>query len=457
MSDDDGRERQSGSRKPLVLRGFRDYLPAQMILRQRITGIFQGIFERHGFEPLDTPALEYLSILTGKAGENEKLMYHFADQGGREVGLRYDLTVPLARVVAMHQNELVLPFKRYHIAPVWRAEKPQRGRFREFWQCDADVAGSASMLADADVVAIMAEALTAVGLPNFTILINHRRLLEGLALVAGVPEQEAGTIYRAVDKLAKIGRDGVARELREAGVPDDAIARVLDPVTMSGPPRDVLAELRPRLAGLPGAETAIAELEQLFALLPDFGVPPDRYRLDLALARGLDYYTGPVYEATVTEPNVGSVAGAGRYDALIGTFLGRPVPATGISLGLERIIEVVEEFGLLPVPVTVPQVFVALFPDTVGEGARLASRLRTEGLRVDLSLNPQRGLGDQLKYASRKGIPIAVIAGAAELAEAAAAVRDMRSGEQHTVALDELGGYIAELLAPGGTAQDATR
>src|SRR3712207_2312987 len=184
-----------------------------MILRQRIIGIFRAIFERHGFEPLDTPALEYLDVLTGKAGENEKLMYRFEDAGGREVGLRYDLTVPLARVVAMHQHELVLPFKRYHIAPVWRAENPQRGRFREFWQCDADVAGSASMLADAEIVAIMAEALAAVGLPNYTIHVSHRKLLESLGRAAGVADEQAAGLYRAIDKLDKIGPVGVAREM----------------------------------------------------------------------------------------------------------------------------------------------------------------------------------------------------------------------------------------------------
>ncbi|MCA9859149.1 MAG: ATP phosphoribosyltransferase regulatory subunit, partial [Thermomicrobiales bacterium] len=191
-----------------------------MILRQRIIGIFRDIFEKHGFEPLDTPALEHIEVLLGKAGENEKLMYRFRDQGDREIGLRYDLTVPLARVVAQHQNEIVLPFKRYHIAPVWRAEKPQRGRFREFWQCDADIVGSSSMIADAEAVSIAAEAMTAVGLPNFVIQISHRRLLEGIAVTSGVAPDLAGTVYRSVDKLAKIGANGVLKELTDGGVGD---------------------------------------------------------------------------------------------------------------------------------------------------------------------------------------------------------------------------------------------
>ncbi len=429
-------------RKPQVLSGFRDFLPEQMILRQRIIGLFREIFERHGFEPLDTPAIEYLEVLTGKAGENEKLMYRFRDQGDREVGLRYDLTVPLARVVAMHQNALPLPFKRYHIAPVWRAERPQRGRFREFWQCDADIAGSASMLADAEVVSIMAEALAAVGLPNFTIHVSHRKLLESLGRAAGVPDEQATTLYRAIDKLDKIGCEGVAREMAEAGIPAAAGERVLALVTATGEPAALLADLRRELVAVPGATEAIDELAELFALLPDFGVPTGCYTLDLALARGLDYYTGPVYEATVTEPKVGSVAGAGRYDGLVGGFLGRPVPATGISLGLERIVEVVREFGLLPAPATVVEVAVLAFPETVGGAARVANRLRAAGLRVDLSLRPDRSVGEQLKLADRKGVPLAVIIGVAELAEGRAALKDLRSGEQTTYPIEELAAAI---------------
>ena len=357
-------------RQARVLKGFRDYLPEQMILRQRIIGIFRDIFERHGFEPLDTPALEYLDVLTGKAGENEKLMYRFEDAGGREVGLRYDLTVPLARVVAMHQNDLVLPFKRYHIAPVWRAENPQRGRFREFWQCDADIAGSASPLADAEVIAIMAEALEGIGIPEFTIRISHRQLLESLGRAAGVPGRAGDRSLprhrqarqdRAGRRRARAGR---RRTQRRSG---DARARAGDQAGGAAcvSSRSFAASSR----SVAGAAAAIDELEQLFRILPDFGVAPNRYTLDLALARGLDYYTGPVFEATVTEPNVGSVGGAGRYDGLVGAFLGRPIPATGMSLGLERIIEVVREHGLMPLPATIAEVALVIFPETVGAGA----------------------------------------------------------------------------------------
>ncbi len=437
-----GNESGGGKRQARVLKGFRDYLPEQMILRQRIITIFRDVFEKHGFEPLDTPALEYLDALTGKAGENEKLMYRFEDAGGRQVGMRYDLTVPLARVVAQHQNELVLPFKRYHIAPVWRAENPQRGRFREFWQCDADIAGSASPIADAEVITIMAEALEAIGLPEFVIKISHRRLLESIGLAAGVAPEQATALYRAIDKLDKIGRDGVAAELAEAGLSDDQARRVLDLVTRTGKPADLLAVLDEELRDVPGATDAIADMRVIFELLPAFGVAEHRFSLDLALARGLDYYTGPVFEATVTEPKIGSVGGAGRYDGLVGAFLGRPVPATGMSLGLERIIEVVREHNLLPAPTSVADVAVVVMRDTVSDGARLAHTLRETGLRVDLSLQPQRGIGDQLKFADRRGIPLAVIVGSGELAENKATLKALASGEQVTIPLAEIPGAI---------------
>ncbi len=439
------------ARKPQILKGFRDHLPRQMILRQRIMATVRDVFERHGFEPLDTPAIEYLEVLSGKAGENEKLMYHFADQGDREVGLRYDLTVPLARVVAMHQSDLVLPFKRYHMAPVWRSEKPQRGRFREFWQCDADIVGSPSMLADAQVTAVMIDALSAIGLPFFTIRINHRRLLESLARSAGIPDAQAVEVYRIIDKLDKIGSVGVSEELERSGTSTGAAKRLLDLVGHTGDPGEVLGMLREELDGVPGAVESVDQLAELFTYLRELGVPPDRYALDLALARGLDYYTGPVFEATVEEPRVGSVAGAGRYDGLIGTFLGRPVPATGMSLGLERIIEVVEQFDLLPTRSSVADVFVPAFPDAIQAAATVTGVLRGAGLRVDQSVQPHRSVGEQLKYAGRKDVPVAVIVGAAESVAGVCNVKDLRTGIQETCPWERVVDQVRSFLEPKET------
>lgn len=423
----------ASQRKPQVLKGFRDYLPEHMVLRQQVLGIIRSVFERHGFEPLDTPALEYMEILTGKAGENEKLMYHFTDQGDREVGLRYDLTVPLARVVAMHQNDLVMPFKRYHVAPVWRAEKPQRGRFREFWQCDADIVGSSTALADAEAVNVLTDALQEIGLGRAVVSINHRKLLEALAIIAGVPSDQAPTIYRSIDKLDKIGRDGVSAELQRHGVSEGSANDVLDIVTMTGTNDELLDIAAEKLASVPQGVQAVEELRNLITNIEQLGVPKNMYKIDLALARGIDYYTGPVYEAQVTEPKVGSVAGGGRYDGLVGTFLGRDVPATGISLGIERILEVIQEFDLLPTRKSVADVMMVYVEDTLADAAVIARELRDEGIRVDQSVITNKGIGAQLKYADRRGIPYAIILGSDELARGEVSIKNLVTGEQKEV------------------------
>jgi histidyl-tRNA synthetase len=417
-----------------VLKGFRDYLPEDMILRQRLIEIFRGVFEKHGFEPIDTPVLEYLDVLTGKAGENESLMYHFEDHGGRQVGLRYDLTVPLSRFVAMHENDIVLPFKRYHIAPVWRAEKPQRGRFREFIQCDADIVGSGSMLADAEGISVLADALHAIGLSQAVISINHRKLLEALARLAGVPAEHAGGVFRAIDKLDKIGPDGVCGELMKSGVTADAAGKVLALVTEQGDAEELLDMAEKRLAGIPGGLEAVADLRDLARHLNDLGVHRHSWKIDLALARGIDYYTGPVCDARVETPKVGSIAGTGRYDALIGNFLGRQIPATGISLGFERIMEVVREYNLLDVPAASADAFMVYLPDTIAEASRIVRELRDDGLRIDQSIIDNKGLGAQLKYADRRGIPFAIIPGSDELDQGEVSLKNLRSGEQTRVA-----------------------
>ena len=427
-----------------VLKGFRDYVPEDMILRQKLTEIFRTVFERHGFEPIDTPTLEYLDVLTGKAGENEKLMYHFEDHGGRRVGLRYDLTVPLARFVAMHENDIVLPFKRYHIAPVWRAEKPQRGRFREFVQCDADIVGSSSMLADAEGISVLADAIHAVGLPQAVISINNRKLLEAMARLAGVPADQAGEVFRAIDKLDKIGGDGVRQELVKSGVTDASAEQVLALVTEQGESDELLDRAEKHLADIDGGPQAVQELRDLTRHLNDLGVDPGSWKIDLALARGIDYYTGPVCEAKVETPKVGSVAGAGRYDGLIGNFLGRDIPATGVSLGFERILEVVREYNLLDIPLAVADVFMVYLPDTIGEASRIVRALRGEGLRVDQSIMDNRGMGAQLKAADRRGIPFAIIPGTDELDRGEVSLKNLRSGEQTRVGISQLASTILE-------------
>ncbi len=434
--------------KPRILSGFRDFLPQQMLVRQHIIGLFREIFERHGYEPIETPVLEHLDVLTGKAGENERLMYSFSDHGDRRVGMRYDLTVPFSRVLAMHQNEIVLPFKRYHIGPVWRAEKSQRGRFREFWQCDADIAGSTSMLADAEGVSILTEAIAAVGISNFVVRINHRTLLGAIARATGGSGADTGAIIRTIDRLDKVGPDEVERQLVDGGLDASGASRLMSLITARGNPDVVLSDVIASIGEGDGVGEAVGELSRLFDGLASLGVPANRAILDLSLARGLDYYTGPVVEATVEQPAVGSIAGGGRYDGLVGSFSSRPMPATGVSLGIERIIEVVSEFDLLTVPGTTAQVFVAGYRDDVAGAAHLATRLRTAGLRTDLSLLSERSLGDQFKYAGRKGIPVAVFQGPDERAAGVVNIRDLVAGDQTQTPDDQLEATLRQRLAP---------
>jgi histidyl-tRNA synthetase len=438
---------KSARRSAQVLKGMRDFLPERMIARQRVVGMLRDVFERHGFEPIDTPALEYYDALAGKYGEDEKLIYHFEDHGGREIGLRYDLTVPLARFVAVHRNELTFPFKRYHIGPVWRADRPQKGRYREFWQCDADIVGTRSMLADADVVSIVIESLQAVNMPNFVVHINHRKLLESFAIYAGVDAARAGSVYRAIDKLGKIGEAGVVAELQAGGVDSAAAARIVDLVSTSGPPDVVLSAVAERLSGIELAREALDDLQQLFEYLATLGAPAQHYEFDLALARGLEYYTGPVFETTVDEPKIGSLGGAGRYDGLVGMFSGQDIPATGMSLGLERIIDVAEELQLLNFKTSVSEALVTIFDaDHTDASLSLAARLRRARIRTEAYLEEGRNLGRQHQYAERRGIPYSIVLGPEEMERGEAVIRDIQSREQVSIPLDGVADWLLEHL-----------
>jgi len=438
---------QSAKRiKPQVLSGFRDQLPSQMLLRRELIGRFRTIFEAHGFEPIDTPTLEYLNVLTGKAGENEKLMYAFRDHGDREVGMRYDLTVPLARFVAQHESDLPLPFKRYHIAPVWRAERAQRGRLREFYQCDADIVGSSSVTSDAEAISMVGELLAAAGLPQAKIRISHRRLLEAIARLVGMPDELAVSVYRSVDKLDKIGAVGVVAELERAGVSAEIGARLVETVSTREEAASFLSRLRQDLHNDPAGSQAVTELAELFEALTALSASTAPFSLDLALARGLDYYTGIVYEATVDEPKVGSVSGGGRYDDLIATFTGRSIPANGLSLGIERLIEVVNEFDLVDAPATVCDAIVIYGDGGLAHAGSLARELRSAGLNVDLSVGSRRGFGDQLKYAGRRAIPVALIVGEAERDAGTVTLKDLSSGDQETVDRAKTAERVQELV-----------
>ncbi|MBM3131179.1 MAG: histidine--tRNA ligase [Chloroflexi bacterium] len=424
--------------QPRVPRGMRDLLPQKMLQRQYVIGKVENIFQRFGFEPLQTPALELRETLMGKYGDDaEKLIYDAKHREGKEdLSLRYDLTVPLTRVVAMYP-ELVKPFKRYQIAPVWRAERPQKGRYREFYQCDADIVGSKSMLADAEIVTMIYTVLQTLGFKSFVTKINNRKILTGIGQYAGVPNEMLGGLYRAIDKLEKIGADGVREEMTKSAIPANVVDKMIDLVSI---PPDNFGELRERLGDLPIATEGLGELEQLATFLGDANVPRANYQFDFAMVRGLAYYTGPIYETVVTEPKIGSLTGGGRYDELVGLFSSQSIPTTGTSLGIERIIDVMDELAMYPASIgkTVTQVLVTVFNrDLIGASTRAANALRAAGINAELALDAE-GLGKQLKYAAAKAIPFALIIGPDEAAAQKATLRDLTSGEQTLIPQSEL-------------------
>ena len=426
--------------KPQNIKGMRDHLPEAMILRQYIVDTLRGVFERYGFEQLNTPIVEYAETLEGKIGDEEKLIYRFEDHGGRKLALRYDQTVPLARVVAQYQGQLVFPWRRYAIGQTYRGERPARGRYREFWQADVDIVGSASPIADAEIIAILNEALAALGFTGFTTLLNHRQLLGGIARAAGLDQGAAGEVYRIVDKFDKIGLDGVREELLRSGVDAEAAGRLLDIVSLRGPAGAVLEELSDRLAGDARAQAALENLRAILHHLQEMGVPPENYTVAPRLARAFSYYTGVVFESVIETPPMGSLLGGGRYDELIGSFAGRPIPTVGMAFGIERLHDLMEELGLGPRLHTTSEVFVTLFGEQLaGAALQLAGELRAAGFKVETALDPQDKLSKQLRYADRKGIPVALVLGPDELSRGEVVIKDLRSGEQRAVARAAVG------------------
>ena len=434
--------------KPRVPRGMRDILPEQMIRRQYVIDVIRDVFEEFGFEPLQTPALELSEVLTGKYGPDaEKLIYQAGHAGGKEdISLRYDLSVPLCRVVAMYP-QLPKPFKRYQIDPVWRAERPQKGRYRQFFQCDADTVGTESMLADAENVNLIYQVLTRLGFKQFEININDRKLITGIGQFAGVPHEQLGGLYRSIDKLDKIGLEGVREELVENQIPEPVIEKLLNLLQIEGDTETVLSALSEQLGDSEVAKEGIVELRELSGYLTTLGVPDEFYRVNVAMVRGLEYYTGPIYETVVEEPKIGSITGGGRYDELIGSFSKQSHPATGTSFGIERIIDVMEEFDMFPLAVgkTVTQVLVTVFDAQLAqESLKLATLLRQGGIRTEVYCRPTR-ISTQMKYADTKGIPYAVILGSDEVEAGTVAVRNLADREQHVIPRENLLEYIQEL------------
>ncbi len=432
-------------------RGTRDFLPADVRRRTFVIDVIRSVYERYGFEPLETPAFENIETLLGKYGdEGNQLIFKILKRGEHEAGgaadlaLRYDLTVPLARVVAQYQNELPRYFKRYQIQPVWRADRPARGRFREFYQCDVDAVGSTSPVVEVEVISAVSEVLTTLGFNDFVIRLNHRRLLAALLDCAAIPAEKHTDALIAIDKLDKVGRDGVVADLAGRGIDSAAAGQLLASFATSG--AGALAALQPLLARHDAGSAAIRELEDIVRLVASTPAAA-RLRVDPSLARGLSYYTGAIMEIAVE--GIGSLGGGGRYDNLIGMFLGREVPACGFSLGLERIIVVMTERKMFPASMTTDavDVVVAFLDDESREDAlAVAAELRGRQFRVDLYPEASRKFDKPLKYASARGARLMAIIGENERVRGEVSIRKLDTREQQTVPREQAAGVVLQLL-----------
>lgn len=430
--------------EPRVLKGFRDYLPAAMLARERLMETARRVYRSYGFSPIDTPALEYAEILLGKGGdESDKQLFRFTDHGDRDVALRFDLTVPLARFAAQHFAELGTPFKRYHIAPVWRGENTQRGRYREFLQCDFDTIGTESNAADIETLLVIHDLMVALGFERFVIRVNNRLILNGLLESLGLTDKSVG-VLRAIDKLEKIQSAGVIAELVEkVGLANDAAGKIVA-VCRRGAK---LEELEPLLGDNAAGQLGVARLKELFAVVQTAGIPAERVELDVSIARGLDYYTGTIYETFLTDlPGIGSVCSGGRYDNLAGLFTKERLPGVGASLGLDRLLAAMEELKLLTDESTPAPILVVQFSaDRLGDYLRIGRTLRAAGLNTEV-FPDAKPVGKQLKYADRKGFRAALIAGPDEFAAGVWQVKNLKTGAADQVAESDLVAKLRELV-----------
>ncbi|MFC2077046.1 histidine--tRNA ligase [candidate division KSB1 bacterium] len=428
--------------QPRLFRGMRDFLPAEMNARDHMLAIIKGVFRTYGYQPLETPAVEYMDILAGKYGdEGEKLIYPLAYKGGKTLALRYDLTVPLARLVAANPD-IPRPFRRYQIQPVWRADRAQigRGRFREFYQCDVDCVGSASVLVELEIATMTADVFKGLGFPDFRIRINHRAISQ--AVVQKTGETRVADALRALDKLDKIGLPGVQDEMEKYGIPQGKACDILTLLQLGmdlpGPER--LRMLTEQIGGSPEVDSAARDIHEVLVNLDRFEI--DQVAFDPFLARGLDYYTGMVFETDLpTSPEFGSLAAGGRYDDLVAVFSETPEPACGVSFGLDRIHTAMDKLDLIPDAnrSASADLLVALFDsDSAGRSLEVAQQLRRVGIPVELYPEAVR-LKKQFAFAHKRGIPMVIVPGPDEWDDGRkVTLKNMGTGEQQTLTLDQL-------------------
>jgi histidyl-tRNA synthetase len=449
--------------KPSLPKGTRDFSPAEMVKRNYIFDTIKRVFSKYGYAEIQTPSMENLSTLTGKYGdEGDKLIFKILNSGDflgkvdmdlltnrnsqlttskvSEKALRYDLTVPFARYVVMHQSEISFPFKRFQVQPVWRADRPQKGRYREFYQCDADVVGSASLLSEAEFVLIYHEALSNLGLKDFVIKINNRKILSGIAEIIGKPELIVDMTV-AIDKLDKIGFDGVTNELITRGFTNTDIEKLEPVIMLKGSNLTKLSSLKTVLANSSVGLKGIEEIETVFGYLAELQSPNSlpQVELDITLARGLNYYTGCIFEVKTNEVAMGSIGGGGRYDDLTGMFGLKDLTGVGISFGADRIYDVLEELSLFPNTVAQgTKVLISNFDENAEKYALpLLQKLRTANIASELYPSAAK-LKKQLSYADAKHIPYVVLIGEEEMNSALLTLKDMQSGEQKQLTIDEI-------------------
>ncbi len=446
--------------EPRTLKGFQDSLPADLIPRKRVIRTIEGVFEKYGFAPLDTPALEHLDALLGTGGEGtNKELFRLESPEEEPIALRFDLTVPFARLLAQYPDRLKPPFRRYAIGPVWRADKPGPGRFRQFMQFDVDVAGSASVVVDGEIIAVMCEVMQALGVEGYTVLVNNRKLIDALLEDCGIAEEARQKhVLRVIDKLAKVGLDNIRLELGagridESGDPipgveleSEVIDRILVFIGIVADTRvGVVEALSEALPESKTAQQALGEMQELAEALEALGVDEAHARFDPSLARGLDYYTGPVFETVLPEaPQFGSVMGGGRYDGLVERFVNRPIPGTGMSVGLDRLLAALEHLGLLSTASTPVQVLVVTMGNVPkAETLKVAAELRADGICTEtfFASRKKMQMGNQLSHADHYGIPVAVIIGEDEIAQGVVSVKDLAEGKAQRDGIEDRDAY----------------
>lgn len=426
---------------PRILPGFMELLPPEQILFNDMYDKIRSVYESFGFLPLDTPAIELSEVLLAKAGgETEKQIYRF-NKGDNDLSLRFDLTVPLARYVAAHYNDLAFPFKRYHMSKVYRGERPQKGRFREFYQCDIDIIGSdeIDLAYDAEMPVVIYNVFKKLGIGDFTIRINNRKVLGGFFSSLGLSDK-IEDILRVIDKIEKIGKDKVVAELEKLGADETAIARIIEFISITGDRKEMIEKLRALGVENETFTLGVDELETVTDTMVVFGMPEENFRIDLSIARGLDYYTGTVYETTINgHPEFGSVCSGGRYDNLTGYYTDKKLPGIGISIGLTRLFSQLLDNGIIaPKTGSVAKVLVIpMDKSAVAYCAALANQFRAENIPADVYLG-EKGMKQKMKYAARIGVPFAAVVGTDEMANDVLALKDMSGAlGQQTVTAKE--------------------